>query len=415
MRNTVLGEYCEMSSLSIIIPAYNEEEAIGSTLRRCIEERSRLSNETELSEVEIIVVDDGSTDRTSEIVAQFEEVRLIKFEHNRGYGAALKAGFANAKGDLVGFLDADGTCDPKYFADLCNTLKRENADVVLGSRMGPSSKMPKVRRLGNRIYAFIVSLISSTFVSDTASGMRVLRKESLKKLYPLPDGLHFTPAMTCKAVLDNELSICEIPMTYAEREGRSKLSVIKDGFRFLQVILNISLTYKPSRLFGLAGLFLFIIGFAYLLFPVEYYLQNRKLEEWMIYRLISVMIFLAGGLNLVVTGESAESLLLVTGCRTYRRTFLGELLSWFFSGRRLLVFGMFTMLLGLALNYRTIYEYLTTSHITVHWSYVLVGGTLVLTGLQLSTLGILRVFVQSLFTHRMTQNDHEEIDILTKY
>ncbi len=126
-------------------------------------------------------------------------MKVIVFRENRGYGAAIKEGWRIGRGTLLGFLDADGTCDPRYFASMCETALTEDADIVLGSRLGPNSKMPKVRRLGNRIYAFLLGLLCGRAITDTASGMRVVRRRSLKYLYPLPDGLHFTPSMSASA------------------------------------------------------------------------------------------------------------------------------------------------------------------------------------------------------------------------
>src|SRR4029079_19541878 len=112
----------------------------------------------------------------------------------------------------------------------------QNADIVLDSRMGPESKMPRIRRLGHRIYALGLGYLCGRHVTDTASGMRVVRRSALADLYPLPDGLHFTPSMSARALLNN-LRVLEAPMRYEERIGRSKLSVIRDGVRFFRTIL----------------------------------------------------------------------------------------------------------------------------------------------------------------------------------
>ena len=111
-------------------------------------------------DVDIVVVSDGSSDRTEEIAKSFDDVTVLVFEKNRGYGAAIKCGFEHGRGDLVSFLDADGTCDPKTFADLCRALEEQQADLVLGSRMGPDSEMPLVRTIGNRIFAWILGALS---------------------------------------------------------------------------------------------------------------------------------------------------------------------------------------------------------------------------------------------------------------
>jgi glycosyltransferase involved in cell wall biosynthesis len=195
--------------LTVVIPALNEEDAIGSTIERCLAAREEIVRESPVDRVEIIVVSDGSTDRTVEIARAFDEVRVIVFEKNRGYGAAIKKGFEEGTGQLVGFLDADGTCDPNHFATLCRAIVEDEASVALGSRMGPQSQMPRVRRLGNRIYALLLSALSNRVVSDTASGMRVIRRDALPQLYPLPDGLHFTPAMSARVIMDDRLKIVE--------------------------------------------------------------------------------------------------------------------------------------------------------------------------------------------------------------
>ena len=133
----------EAPLLSLVIPAYNEEEAIGDTLRRCLEARKEIKAAADLSDVEIIVVSYGSVDDTVSIAKKFRDVKVIVFEKNRGYGAAIKEGFRQAKGTLLSFLDADGTCDPRAFSFLCRGLLERRADLVLGSRMGKETKMPR--------------------------------------------------------------------------------------------------------------------------------------------------------------------------------------------------------------------------------------------------------------------------------
>jgi hypothetical protein len=158
--------------------------------------------------------------------------------------------------------------------------------VVLGCRLNRDSKMPVVRRIGNFAFASILTVVSSTRVRDTASGMRVVRRTSLPNLYPLPDGLQFTPAMSARAILSRDLKIIEIDMPYREREGQSKLRVIKDGLRFLRVIGEAAFLYRPSRPLGLLGALFLLVAMALMAMPTAYYLSHRAVTEWMIYRFV---------------------------------------------------------------------------------------------------------------------------------
>lgn len=242
-----------MSLFSVVIPAYNEEDGIREIMARVLAIFPALRT-AGLDGLELIVVDDGSSDRTAAIVAETPGVRLIRHARNAGYGAALKTGFAAARGDWVGFLDADGTYPPEHFPHLCATALEQDADIVIGSRMaGADSEMPRVRRLGNHIFARLVSVISARHITDSASGMRVFKKSILPDIYPLPDGLNLTPVMSMRALHENLLMI-EVPIPYSERVGRSKLSVVRDGMRFGQSIIWTALYYNPVRPLGLIGM-----------------------------------------------------------------------------------------------------------------------------------------------------------------
>lgn len=236
--------------LSVIIPAYNEEDGICAIVDRVSAVRPALR--TMGIALEIIVVDDGSHDATCERVRTFRDISLVQHPTNRGYGAALKSGFCVATGDLLGFLDADGTYPPEYFPLLCQEILR-GADLVVGSRRsGAASEMPWVRRIGNTLWSVLVTLLGGQRVLDPASGMRVFRREVLERLYPLPDGLNFTPVMSTRAIHEG-LHFAEVPIPYYERTGRSKLKVVKDGVRFLRTIVWTVLGYNPARLLGSIG------------------------------------------------------------------------------------------------------------------------------------------------------------------
>jgi len=242
-----------MTTLSVVIPALNEEDGIQDIMGRVLSIRSSLA-EVNVEGLELIVVDDGSTDRTPELVTATPGARLIRHATNTGYGAALKTGFAAARGEWVGFLDADGTYPPEYFPALCQAAQDQRADIVVGSRMaGTDSQMPPVRRVGNLIFARLVSVISAQSITDSASGQRVFKKSVLERIYPLPDGLNLTPVMSIRA-LHEQLKMIEVPIPYSERVGRSKLNALRDGLIFTQSIVWTALHYNPMRLLGLIGL-----------------------------------------------------------------------------------------------------------------------------------------------------------------
>jgi glycosyltransferase involved in cell wall biosynthesis len=273
--------------LLITIPALNEEESIDSIISRSIEARDFIFANSHVTEVEITVVSDGSTDRTVERASRYtDSINLIVFPQNKGYGAAIKEAWQQSDADLLGFVDADGTCDPKFFAKLCDTAIVHDADVVSGCRLNANSQMPLIRRIGNVIFACILTVFSSSRVRDTASGMRVVKRSSLDFLYPLPDGLHFTPAMSARAVLSERIRIVEVDMPYHERAGESKLRVAKDGLRFLKVIVEAAFLYRPARPLGILAVLFALFAAVLMSPPILYYVANRSVAEWMIYRFL---------------------------------------------------------------------------------------------------------------------------------
>jgi glycosyltransferase involved in cell wall biosynthesis len=245
-----------MTTLTVVIPAYNEENGIATIVNRVLAVKDALKK-VNVDRLELLVVNDGSRDRTCEIASEISLhdpcVRVINHPKNRGYGAALKTGFALAQGELVGFLDADGTYPPEYFPQLC-TAALNGGDVVIGSRMmGADSKMPVTRRIGNLFFAGLLTVLGSSRVTDSASGMRVFKKSLLDKIFPLPDGLNLTPVMSTRALHEN-LNVVEVPIPYSERLGRSKLSVVRDGRIFLESMIWTVMLYNPVKIFGFVGL-----------------------------------------------------------------------------------------------------------------------------------------------------------------
>jgi glycosyltransferase involved in cell wall biosynthesis len=288
-----------MTTLSVIIPALNEQDGIAEIIERVLAVRPALA-EAGVDDLELIVVDDGSQDRTAEIAASYDDVRLIRHEVNKGYGAAIKTGFRRARGELLSFLDADGTYPPEFYPALCKPALA-GAEVVIGSRMtGTDSQMPLVRRVGNLIFATLVSLVSNVHITDSASGQRVIRREVLSRLYPLPDGLNFTPVMSTRALHEN-LKMVEVPITYSERAGRSKLSVVKDGWRFLSTIIGTAFAYNPVRILGGVGALLVLLALV-ISVPAILALVGSTSAEWPAILVFAALILTVLGVTLFSTG-----------------------------------------------------------------------------------------------------------------
>ena len=396
--------------LSIVIPALNEEAAIGGTLARCLAAREHIRTEGGIDEVEILVVSDGSTDHTEEIACGFPEVAVLAFDRNRGYGAAIQCGFAFASGDLLGFLDADGTCDPRFFADLCTVLEKERADIALGSRMGSESEMPLVRTAGNLLFSVLLGILARRTVEDTASGMRVLRRTALADLYPLPDGLHFTPAMSARVLLEGKLSLVEIPMAYAERVGRSKLSVLRDGVRFLRSIVQAVVTYRPARPLLIAAGFLALLAVALGAAPTWLWLREGHLEEWMIYRILLAWLLAVSSALVVCATAVADRIAVLAHQRPLARSGAVALLARLFSRRSRWIGSFLLLAAALLVTWPGLAQYATTGEVTMHWSRAVLGSLLVVIFVALGTTTFTLNMLELIQTQRTPEEGREPPD-----
>jgi hypothetical protein len=375
--------------LSIVVPALNEEEAIGGTLERCLAARPRIVAESPVSDVEVIAVNDGSTDRTEEIARALPDVTVLGFDRNRGYGAAIKTGFAHARGDWVAFLDADGTCDPVFFATLCRALDEEKADLALGSRMGPHSEMPWIRSVGNTLFAWMLGLLSRTPVRDTASGMRVIRRDALPALEPLPDGLHYTPAMTARALLEGRLKLVEVPMPYAERVGESKLSVARDGVRFLVSIMRAAVIYRPARPMLLVAVALAVGAAAVGLGPFVHWLRQGRLEEWMIYRTLLALLLGTGSALVASAAVVADQIASIAHGRPATTAGVTGALRRGLGRRGALVAAGLLVVAAVAICWEGIVQYATHGAVLMHWSRAMLSSLLVVLATALATTVVL--------------------------
>jgi len=372
-----------MTSLSVVIPAYNEEDGITAITERVLAVWPSL-RACGIQELEVVIVDDGSQDRTGEIVACNPDVRLVKHEVNRGYGAALKTGFRHARGDLLAFLDADGTYPPECFPQLCQPILEEGADLVIGSRMtGTESEMPLVRRVGNTIFAALVSLLGNHRISDSASGMRVFRQEVLAELYPLPDGLNFTPVMSTRA-LHEHIKMVEVPITYSERVGRSKLSVVRDGLRFANSIVWTAMSYNPVRVLGMIGVFAVFLAVAVGVGLVALRLHGvTTLGHWGVFSVYTALVMGVSGVSLFSLGAMFNYLVSLFHKRPVRQGLFGKPIFTPSLDHHFGWLGLLAAFGGVLLGGVSFSLGLRGWDVTRLWLYLLGSALLALMGLQL--------------------------------
>jgi hypothetical protein len=366
----------------VIIPAYNEENGIAVILDRVLSIRPGLQA-IGVEGPEVIVVDDSSRDRTAEIVRGCKDVRLVCHTQNRGYGGALKTGFYNASGNLLAFLDADGTYPPESFPELCQAAL-DGADLVIGSRMaGAKSEMPPVRRLGNFIFATLVTLIGAQRVSDSASGMRVFHREILDRLYPLPDGLNFTPVMSTRAIHE-KLKMVEVPIAYSERVGRSKLSVVNDGLRFFNSIVWTALSYNPVRILGMIGLA--GVTFAVVVAGVLTVLRLSgvtRLGPWGVFGVFSGMVLGVTGVSLFNLGAMFNYLVSLFQKRPIKQGLFGKPIFDPPLDRHFWWMGGLAVLAGFVIGVGSLVLSFNGWEIARLWLWLVAGAMLSLIGIQL--------------------------------
>jgi glycosyltransferase involved in cell wall biosynthesis len=245
--------------ISVIIPAMNEEQVIGSVVAQVRQVLDKYGED-----YEVIVIDDGSSDNTG-IAATEAGAKLVRHSYNMGNGAAVKAGIRQARGDVIVMLDGDGQHDPKDILRLLAPI--DHYGMVVGART-KDSHTAWYRDIANKIYNLLASYICGTHIPDLTSGFRAIHTSLAKQfLYLLPNTFSYPTTLTL-SVLRSGHCVNYVPIKVSKRVGKSKIKLLKDGSRFLVIIMRITTLFSPFKVFLPVSLLVFGTGLSWYLYSL---------------------------------------------------------------------------------------------------------------------------------------------------
>lgn len=268
--------------ISIIIPAYNEETGLKPTLEK-------LTSQPWIGDFEVIVVDDGSTDRTYEVAKSFG-VQVARHNVNKGYGAALKTGVRKSRGEKVLMMDSDGQHDPAYVPELVEML--QDHDMVIGTRTSDSFQV-KTRQAGKRVIRWVGEYLVEQKLPDYNSGFRGFDRKLIESmLHIMPNGFSFSTTSTL-AFLKEGYSIGTFPIVVEERKGRaSNVKFLKDGPKTIMLILRIIMLFNPLKIFLPASLVAVLGGIGFGIYG--YLVAERFSNGAIVLTILGMLLFFIG-------------------------------------------------------------------------------------------------------------------------
>lgn len=247
--------------ISVIIPAYNEESGIKSTL---VELADYLD-----AEYEVIVVNDGSSDNTGAVVEglmdEYPWIHCITHRRNCGYGSAIVTGCKHSHGDIIVWYDADGQHRPEDLISLVKKMQTEDLDYCVGIR-GGDSHVDRSRKHGKVVLKWIVNMLAKEKMNDFNSGLRGFKKEILMNYLSLLPKRFGASTVTSFIMQEMNCIGGEVPIVVRKRVGTSTVKPIRDGIRTLSLILNIILLFRPKEIFGVSGMIFILVGVIYGIF-----------------------------------------------------------------------------------------------------------------------------------------------------
>ncbi len=275
--------------LSIVLPAKDEAAALPRILAKIRELYPA---------AEIIVVNDGSIDGTTSLLAA-SDVRVISHPYTMGNGASVKTGARAATGEILVLMDADGQHKPDDIPRLLERLE-EGYDMVVGARSWGSQAGLR-RAFGNQLYNTIASWMTGRKIEDLTSGFRAVRADKFRKfLYLLPNGFSYPTTITM-AFFRSAYAVTYVPIQTEARKGHSNISILKDGMRFFIIILRVGALFSPMRLFLPVSFLFFLLGMVH--YSYTYFTSGRFTNMSALMFIASMLTFLIG-----IVSEQVSSL-----------------------------------------------------------------------------------------------------------
>lgn len=273
--------------VSVVLPAYNEEAAIAGDLRAIIEAMDRSGYS-----YEIIVVDDGSTDRTAAIAATFPNVRVVRHDRNRGTGAARSTGIRLARGQIVAMSDADGTYPNHEIPRLVEGILN-GADMVVGARRKEAGTWPWLRVPTKEFIRYLASYLTNMPIPDLNSGFRAVRRDVALRFLPILPATHSWVSTITLALLTNGYRVDYIPIDYYPRKGgRSSFHPVRDTYNYLSLVLRTITYFNPLKIFLPVSLLMGTAGLAKTIFDLT--VHSRFRESDVLILVVAVLIGMMG-------------------------------------------------------------------------------------------------------------------------
>ena len=270
--------------ISVVVPVFNEERAVASTIKHLKEVMDKSGYD-----YEVIAVNDGSKDRSQEILNKINGIKVINHPYNLGYSASLKDGIKHAKGNYILITDADGTYPIKEVPNLLEHI--DKYDMVVGERR--KENVPLLRRPAKSIISKLANFVSGKKIPDINCGLRIFKKDIALKFWNLfPSGFSFTITITL-ACLTNEYTVKYVPISYFKRKGKSTIHPIKDFVNFINLIARIVTYFNPFKVFFSVSILLFLIGLLVFLYT-KFYIGLVADITVIVILLSSLQIFLIG-------------------------------------------------------------------------------------------------------------------------